>query len=124
MNSELRASSNLHGFARRLVAEGLMEEAAAVEAGNDAAKAGMSVVAWLIKSKGVDSEALVNAASIEYGVPIVDMRALDLSLAPLSLVDENLIQKHTAFPLYLRGNSLFIGLPDPTDPLLARPTTA
>ncbi len=34
MNTELKAGSKLHGFARRLVAEGLMEEQAAIEAGN------------------------------------------------------------------------------------------
>lgn len=115
MNSELRASSKLHGFARRLVAEGLMEEQAAIEAGTKAAKKGMSVVAWMIKNNGLDSEALVNAASVEYGVPIVDIRSLDLSMAPVSLVDENLIQKHNAFPLFLRGNSLFLAVSDPTD---------
>ncbi len=69
----------------------------------------------MIKKNSLDPEALVNAASVEYGVPIIDIRAVDLSIAPLSLVDENLIQKHRAFPLYLRGNSLFLAVSDPTD---------
>jgi len=115
MNTELKANSKLHGFARRLVAEGLMEEQAAIEAGIEASKHGMTVLAWMVKNKGLDPDALVNAASVEYGVPIIDIQAVDLSIAPISLVDENLIQKHNAFPLYLRGNSLFLAVSDPTD---------
>ncbi len=115
MSTELKASSQLHGFARRLVAEGLMEEQAAIDAGVAAGKKGSTILAWLIKNHGVDPEALTIAASVEYGVPIIDIRAVDLSIAPVSLVDEKLIEKHQAFPLYLRGNSLFLAVSDPTD---------
>lgn len=115
MNTELKATSQLHGFARRLVAEGLMEEQAAIDASTDAGKKGLTILAWMIKNNGLDPEALVNAASVEYGVPIIDIRSVDLSIAPISLVDETLIEKHHAFPLYLRGNSLFLAVSDPTD---------
>ena len=115
MNTELKTTSQLHGFARRLVAEGLMEEQAALDASMDAGKKGFTILAWMIKNDVVDPEALVNAASVEYGIPIMDIRAIDLSIAPVGLVDENLIEKHNAFPLYLRGNSLFLAVTDPTD---------
>ncbi len=115
MNTELKASSRLHGFARRLVAEGLMEEQAAIDAGSKAAKNGNTILAWLISDKGVDPESLTIAASVEYGVPIIDIKAVDLSIAPVSLVNERLIEKHRAFPLYLRGNTLFLAVSDPTD---------
>jgi type IV pilus assembly protein PilB len=115
MNTELKASTQLHGFARRLVAEDLMEEQAAHDASVEAAKNGLTILAWMIKNKSLDPEALINAASVEYGVPIIDIRSVDLSIAPVSLVDENLIEKHRAFPLYLRGNSLFLAVSDPTD---------
>jgi type IV pilus assembly protein PilB len=115
MNTELKATSQLHGFARRLVAEGLMEEQAAVSAGVEAHKSGLTILAWLIKQKVVDPQALTIAASVEYGIPIIDIRAIDLSIAPISLVNERLIEKHRAFPLFLRGNSLFLAVSDPTD---------
>ena len=115
MNTELKATSQLHGFARRLVAEGLMEEQAAIDAGQQANKDGCTVLAWLIKENSIDPEALTLAASVEYGVPIIDIRAIDLSIAPISLVNEDLVEKHRAFPLYLRGNSLFLAVADPTD---------
>ncbi|MFC1702600.1 ATPase, T2SS/T4P/T4SS family, partial [Pseudomonadota bacterium] len=115
MNTELKATSQLHGFARRLVADGLMEEQAARDASVHAGEKGLTILAWLIKQNDVDPEVLINAASVEYGVPIIDIRAVDLSIAPVSLVDERLIEKHRAFPLYLRGNSLFLAVSDPTD---------
>ena len=115
MNTELKPTSQLHGFARRLVAEGLMDEKVARDASADAGDNGLTVLAWMIKSKSLDPEVLINAASVEYGVPIIDIRAVDLSIAPVSLIDERLIEKHRAFPLYLRGNSLFLAVSDPTD---------
>ena len=115
MNTELKPTSQLHGFARRLVAEGLMDEKVARDASADAGQNGLTVLAWMIKSQALDPEVLINAASIEYGVPIIDIRAVDLSAAPVSLIDERLIEKHRAFPLYLRGNSLFLAVSDPTD---------
>jgi len=115
MNTELKPANNLHGFARRLVAEGLMDEKVAFDACVQAGKQKLTVLAWMIKNNALDPEVLINAASVEYGVPIVDIRAVDLSIAPVSLVDERLIEKHKAFPLYLRGNSLFLAVSDPTD---------
>lgn len=115
MNTELKVSSQLRGFARRLVAEGLMEEQAAIDASTDAGKSGLTILAWMIKNSGVEPGALASAASVEYGIPVFDIRAIDPRVAPLSLVDENLIEKHNAIPLYLRGNSLFLGVSDPTD---------
>ncbi|NND45834.1 MAG: type IV-A pilus assembly ATPase PilB [Xanthomonadales bacterium] len=115
MNTELKVSNHLHGFARRLVSEGLIDEPAALDAVDSAAKQGSTILAWMIQENAIDSDLLAAAASVEYGVPLMDVKAMDLRLAPISLVDERLITKHKALPLYLRGNSLFIGLPDPTD---------
>jgi len=115
MNTELKASSQLRGFARRLVAEGLIDEQAAIDASTDAGKRGLTILAWMIKNNVVVPEALATAASVEYGIPQIDIRTLDLSIAPITLVDENLLEKHNAMPLYLRGNSLFLGVSDPTD---------
>ena len=55
------------------------------------------------------------AASLEFGIPLLDVRALDLRSAPLKLVEEKLIQQHKALPLFKRGNRLFVGISDPTN---------
>jgi type IV pilus assembly protein PilB len=115
MNTELKATNRLHGLARRLVSDGVMDEESAVSASESANKKGRTMLAWMIEQEDVDQDLLATTASLEYGVPLIDVRAFDLSIAPISLVNENLILKHRALPLHLRGNSLFIGLADPTD---------
>lgn len=115
MNTELKVTSKLNGLARRLVADNILDLAHAEEACAQAAKKNKSLLGWLISSGAASPEELANAAANEFGIPLIDVRAFDLSQAPLSLVSETLIEKHQALPLYLRGNQLFIGLKDPTD---------
>jgi len=55
------------------------------------------------------------AASSEFGVPLLDLRAFDPSQIPEELVDVKLIQRHHALPLFKRGKRLFIALADPTN---------
>jgi type IV pilus assembly protein PilB len=115
MNTELKVTSNLNGLARRLVAENVMEAAAAESACAQSSKKNQTLLGWLIKNKSANAAELATAAAEEYGIPLIDITAFDLSLAPISLVSEALIEKHQALPLHLRGNQLFIGMMDPTD---------
>jgi type IV pilus assembly protein PilB len=115
MNTELKVTSNLHGLARRLIADGIIEERAAEAAYAESTRKNKTLLAWLIKTNAAGSDLLAAAAADEYGIPLIDIRAFDLSQAPLSLVSETLIEKHQVLPLHLRGNQLFIGMKDPTD---------
>ena len=115
MNTELKVTSKLNGLARRLVADNILDLAQAEEACAQAAKKHKSLLGWLISTGAASPGELANAAANEFGIPLIDIRAFDLSQAPLSLVSETLIEKHQALPLHLRGNQLFIGLKDPTD---------
>ncbi|MDA3869263.1 MAG: type IV-A pilus assembly ATPase PilB, partial [Gammaproteobacteria bacterium] len=38
-----------------------------------------------------------------------------MEIVPKDLVDDNLIEKHHALPLYKRGNRLYVGISDPTN---------
>jgi type IV pilus assembly protein PilB len=115
MNTELKVTSNLNGLARRLVGSNILDEASAENACAQSAKKNKTLLAWLIKNKAADSALLASAAAEEYGIPLIDISAFDLSQSPISLVSEALIDKHQALPLHLRGNQLFIGMKDPTD---------
>jgi len=115
MSTELKVSSNLNGLARRLVGENILDEATAAHACAQSSKKNKTLLAWLIENNSADLTLLAAAAAEEFGIPLIDISAFDLSQAPLSLVSEALIEKHQALPLYLRGNKLFIALKDPTD---------
>jgi type IV pilus assembly protein PilB len=115
VNTEFKIGSNLHGLARRLVAEDIVGADVAEKAVAESAKKNKTLLGWLINSNAGEPGLLAMAAAEEYGVPLVDIRAFDLSLAPIGLVSEALIEKHQALPLHLRGNQLFIAVRDPTD---------
>jgi type IV pilus assembly protein PilB len=115
MNTELKVTSNLQGLARRLVEEDILDSASAEKACQESSRKNKTLLGWLISNSAADPGLLAMAAAEEYGIPLIDIRAFDLSQAPMSLVSEALIDKHQALPLYLRGNQLFIALKDPTN---------
>lgn len=104
----------LSGLARRLVQENILSEKDAQEASNTAQKKRISFVSYLVENKLVASHEVAVIASMEYGVPLFDLDAIDHSVMPISLVSEKLIRKHHALPLFKRGNKIFLALSDPT----------
>ncbi|MGE0482810.1 MAG: type IV-A pilus assembly ATPase PilB [Gammaproteobacteria bacterium] len=114
----MAVSSNrvpLSGLARKLVADGLLAEDAAGEAFQEALSKKIPFVRYLVENKLADSRAIAQAASAEFGVPMVDINALELDNDTIKLVNRDLLQKHSALPLYKRGTRVFIGIADPTN---------
>lgn len=106
---------NPAGLARRLVQDGLLSEKRAQTAQTEASGRRQPFVQYLVEQKLLDSHSIAVAASEEFGVPLVDLLAVDLLNVPMDLVDARLIQKHHALPLFRRGNRLFVAVSDPTN---------
>jgi len=103
------------GLAWRLVRDGLLSEQQAAAAHEEATKRRLPFVTHLVEQKLLDSRAIAVAASHEFGVPLIDLTAVETSEMPVNLVDERLIRKHHALPLFRRGNRLFLAVSDPTN---------
>ncbi len=108
-------SAILNGLARRLVHDGLIDEATAIDAQKEATKAKVSLVSHFVEKKLIDSKTLAGIAANEFGFPLYDINTMDLEFAATSLVDENLIRKHNALPLLKKGNRLYVAISDPTN---------
>ncbi|TVQ93669.1 MAG: type IV-A pilus assembly ATPase PilB [Chromatiaceae bacterium] len=106
---------NPAGLARRLVRDALLSEQQALAAHAEAVRKRMPFVQFLVEQKLLDSRSIAVAASQEFGVPLLDLRAMDSGDLPLGLVDEKLIRKHRVLPLHRRGNQLFLAISDPTN---------
>ncbi len=115
MNTEPQSVFRLNSFARRLVDDGVLDIDAAQKACTDASDARRTLLAHLTLEKLADPAVLAATASTEFGVPLVDIQAFDLTQIPASVVKEQLINKHQALPLFLRGSQLFIAIADPTN---------
>jgi type IV pilus assembly protein PilB len=107
--------AGMPGIARRLAAEGIVPEDQARKAVEDSAKQKIPLVSYFVQNGIAPAAAVANAASIEFGIPLIDVRAIDPRAMPIKLVEEKLIQTHKALPLWKRGNRLFIGIADPTN---------
>lgn len=110
-----RATGQLSGLAGRLVVEGLLSAEQAREAQRDASFNRIPLVKHLVEKLNLDGQRIAEVASLEFGVPLFDINAFNMSALPVGLVDISLISKHHALPLFRRGNRLFIGVSDPTN---------
>ncbi|HET7931001.1 MAG TPA: type IV-A pilus assembly ATPase PilB [Rhodanobacteraceae bacterium] len=106
----------LTGIPRRLALEGVLTEADARAAVDDAAKQKQPVTAYLVDNGIVDGLRMAQALSAEFGVPMLDISAVDVTQLPMSELSEELTEKHGALPLMKRGNRLFVGMKDPANP--------
>ncbi|PLX62047.1 type IV-A pilus assembly ATPase PilB [Sedimenticola selenatireducens] len=105
----------LSGLPRRLVEDNLLSEEIAQKSILESAKKRQQFVSFLVENKLLDSKSIALSASQEFGVPLFQLDALDMAVAPIGLVDEKLIRIHHALPIFRRGNRLFLAVSDPTN---------
>ncbi|HEX3837017.1 MAG TPA: type IV-A pilus assembly ATPase PilB [Steroidobacteraceae bacterium] len=106
--------SALGGLPQRLVQDGVVEEAAMMEA-LAATKDGGSIVTQLVKSGAANARDIAIAASSEFGVPLFDLDASNIDPETIRLVSEKLLTKHRVLPVFKRGKRLFLAVADPTN---------
>ncbi len=106
-------SARIGGLALRLINDGLISEEDASRAQQKAREEQVSLAHYLVNNKLVQAKALANCASMEFGIPLLDLDSLDLDSIPISLVAEKLIRQHHALPIQKRGNRLFVAISDP-----------
>jgi len=109
------AQVKLSGLARKLVQDGLLQEADALKHHEEALKTKVPFVTFLVSKNLLKSAEIANIAAIEFGMPLLDLSVVELDPEVTKLVDEKLIEKHHALPLYKRGNRLNIAVSDPTN---------
>ena len=73
------------------------------------------LVAFLVENRILDSRVLAEFCEQEYGVPLLDLGAFDLAEIPQKYLNEKLIEKHHALPIYAQGHTLYIAMSDPTN---------
>ena len=105
----------LSGLARQMVLNHLLDEAAAIKAIDQSRRENLPFVAYLVDNKLARDKDIARLASRSFNLPLFDIDALDIDKATVQLVDEKLLRRHHALPLYKRGRRLFIGISDPTN---------
>ena len=107
--------STLTGLPRRLAQDGVVSEDALVQALDETKKSNASLVAYLVSNELGDPRQIAIAAAHEFGVPLLDLDAIEVDLDVVRLVSEKLLTRHKVLPLMQRGKRLYIGVADPTN---------
>jgi len=115
INENMAAEIKLNGLPRKLVIDGLLEEKVAIKALQASLKEKVSFTHYLVSNNLLSATKIAMEASKEFGLPVFDLNAIDPESIPKDIVDDKLIRKHHALPLYKRGNRLYIGIADPTN---------
>ena len=105
----------LTGLPRRLVQDGVVSEADLMAALAAIDGKSANLVPHLVANRLGDARQIAIAAAHEFGVPLLDLDAVDLDLDVVKLVDEKLLLKHRILPILQRGKRLFIAVCDPTN---------
>ncbi len=109
------SQSNLSGLPRRLVQDGIVSEEDMQTATEAAREAKEPLVSYLVENEMADGGALAVAAAHEFGVPLLDISAIEIELETLRVVDQKLLTKHRVLPLVMRGKRLFLAVSDQTN---------
>jgi type IV pilus assembly protein PilB len=105
----------LQGLPQRLIQDGLVDEKTMQQAIVAAKEANANLVSHLVTNGIADPREIAIAASQEFGVPLLDLEAVQPDLEIIKLVSDKLLAKHRVLPLVRRGKRLFVAVSDPTN---------
>ncbi len=105
----------LTGLPRRLVQDGIVSESDLLAALEAAEGRSSGLVPYLVANQHGDPLRIAVAAAHEFGVPLLDLDAVDSDLEVVKLVDDKLLSKHRVLPILLRGKRLYVAVSDPTN---------
>lgn len=114
----MSAQPKLTGLSRKLVNDGVLEEAKVVEAITKAREDKVSLTHYLVSEKLVPARKIAIEISLEFGLPVMDLDSFDITEIPEDLFDDKLkklVKQHHALPLFKRGNRLYIAISDPAN---------
>jgi len=105
----------LQGLPLRLIQDGLLDEKSMQTAMAAAKEANTNLVSHLVANNLANAREIAIAASQEFGVPLMDLDAIQPDLDTIKLVSDKLLAKHRVLPLVKRGKRLFVAVADPTN---------
>ncbi len=109
------SSEPLTGLARRLLREGIVGRDALHEAVRASREQSTSLVACLVSTGRGDPGRIAVAAAREFGVPALDLDAVEPGPESSTLISAELLKQHRVLPLMRRGQCIFVGIADPTN---------
>ena len=105
--------TRLGGLARRVVDQSMMDREAALNHLALAHDNGVSFLAQATQAMPDKKALLYRMTAEEYGMPLFDLRTLNLTDRPTDLVTPKFIDEHQVFPIFHRGSKVFVAVGEP-----------
>ena len=106
--------STFGGLAQQLVDAGVVSEAHMKTAQAESLQQKISLVSYLVDNKMANAYQLAKLLSRSFGDALFDLNVINNDNIPKDLVDEKIVRKFNALPIFKRGQRLFVALSDPT----------
>lgn len=104
----------LQGIAQFLVQEKILDKDKAIKYQQVATTNKTTFIQYLVTNHILTSKTIAWTVAKNFGVPLLDIDAVDLDSLPMSLVSEKLIRRHNVLPLFNRGVQLYLAVDDPS----------
>ena len=82
---------------------------------DNAVREGMPIVTYVVNNKIVSSEDLRKILEREYGYPYLDLDQIDVTEIGDKYLNEKLIVKNHALPVFVQNKTLYLAMSDPTN---------
>ena len=105
--------TRLGGLARRVVDQSIMDREAALNHLALAHDNGVSFLAQATQAMPDKKATLYRMTAEEYGMPLFDLRTLNLTDRPTDLVTPKFFDEHQVLPIFHRGSKVFVAVGEP-----------
>ena len=105
--------TRLGGLARRVVEHSIMDREAALNHLALAHDNDVSFLTQAIQAMPDKKAMLYRMTAEEYGMPLFDLRTLNLTDRPADLVAQKFIDEHQVLPIFHRGSKVFVAISEP-----------
>ncbi|MFT6724828.1 MAG: type IV pilus assembly protein PilB, partial [Arenicella sp.] len=78
-------------------------------------KSSAESLATLFESSVITSDHYNQEMSSRFGLPLLDVSAIDKNHIPIELIDSTIVERHSVLPIYKHGKNLFVATIDPTN---------
>ena len=106
---------SLSGLPLRFVGDGIFFEDEILKLQKSIECKKKSFFTAALESKPASSKEICFGAAKEYGLPLLDVTALDPDILDNGLLSDKIIRKHQVLPIQKKGNKLYVAVSDPTD---------
>ncbi|MFT6154783.1 MAG: type IV pilus assembly protein PilB, partial [Bermanella sp.] len=106
---------NISGIARQFVERSLLNEQQVKDLTLEAGKENHSFIMQSLLSGVCKSKDVALLVSDEFGLPLLDLAAMDSEHFQTELISPELLEKHKLLPIFKRGNRLHVAQADPSN---------